>query len=181
MADNTPQNGTDTIATDDVGGVKYQRMKITYGVDGVAGDVTAANPLPITTISMPAAADTTDAIASAIQVGKVKSGLVDISPIRISVLVAQSTSHSVLHAAVASKSLVVVAFHVVCGTTPSTVVFETSTANAAISAVYTFGANGGVPGGFNPLGWFSTGVGDALQVTTGAGSSTVFTLTCVAI
>lgn len=47
MADNTPQVGTDTIATDDIGGVKYQRMKVTYGDDGSATDASANNPFPI--------------------------------------------------------------------------------------------------------------------------------------
>ena len=46
MADNTLQNGTDTIATDDIGGVKYQRMKVTFGVDGVSSDVSSVAPLP---------------------------------------------------------------------------------------------------------------------------------------
>lgn len=47
MADNTPQNGTDTIATDDIGGVKFQRVKLIHGADGTnAGDVSDANALP---------------------------------------------------------------------------------------------------------------------------------------
>lgn len=50
MADNTELNagsGGDVIATDDIGGVKYQRVKIQYGVDGSATDVSSANPLPV--------------------------------------------------------------------------------------------------------------------------------------
>lgn len=51
MADNTLINagaGGDTIAADDVGGVKFQRMKLVLGADGVnAGDVAAGNPLPV--------------------------------------------------------------------------------------------------------------------------------------
>jgi len=50
MADNTvlPAGvGGDTIATDDIGGVKYQRVKPSWGSDGVAVDVDASNPLPI--------------------------------------------------------------------------------------------------------------------------------------
>ncbi len=51
MADNTVINvgtGGDTIATDDIGGIKYPRGKITLGADGVDdGDVSSANPLPI--------------------------------------------------------------------------------------------------------------------------------------
>lgn len=51
MADNTSLNtgaGGDLIATDDIGGVKYQRVKIAIGADGVNdGDISAANPLPV--------------------------------------------------------------------------------------------------------------------------------------
>ena len=51
MADNvliTPGAG-DTIAADDVGGVKLQRVKLVLGADGVNdGDVAATNPVPVT-------------------------------------------------------------------------------------------------------------------------------------
>lgn len=50
MADNvliTPGSG-DTIAADDIGGNKYQRIKIVHGADGTNdGDVSDANPLPV--------------------------------------------------------------------------------------------------------------------------------------
>lgn len=51
MADNTVLNtgsGGDTIATDDIGGVKHQRVKIEHGADGSATDVSTASPLPVT-------------------------------------------------------------------------------------------------------------------------------------
>lgn len=52
MADNTilpiPSTTGDTIATDDIGGVKFQRVKLTLGADGVnGGDVSASNPVPV--------------------------------------------------------------------------------------------------------------------------------------
>lgn len=51
MADNTLLNlgsGGDTIASDDIGGVKFQRVKLIYGADGTnSGDVAAANALPV--------------------------------------------------------------------------------------------------------------------------------------
>jgi len=50
MADNTTigaGTGGDTIASDDVGGVKHQRVKISIGADGVAADCSTSNPLPI--------------------------------------------------------------------------------------------------------------------------------------
>lgn len=55
MADNSLQNGTDTIATDDVttlnggasSGIKVQRVKVGYGTDNTLRDVDAANGLPV--------------------------------------------------------------------------------------------------------------------------------------
>ncbi len=53
MADNTilplgTEDG-DTYASDDISNVKYQRVKVTLGADGVTdGDVSSANPLPVT-------------------------------------------------------------------------------------------------------------------------------------
>jgi hypothetical protein len=50
MADNvaiTAGAGT-TVATDDIGGVHHQRVKMGWGADGSYGDVSAAAPLPVT-------------------------------------------------------------------------------------------------------------------------------------
>lgn len=50
MADNvaiTAGSGT-TVATDDIGGVQYQRIKNTYGADGTATDVSRTTPMPVT-------------------------------------------------------------------------------------------------------------------------------------
>lgn len=49
MADNvgfTPGSGS-IIAADDVGGALHQRIKPTFGEDGVAVDVSQTNPLPV--------------------------------------------------------------------------------------------------------------------------------------
>lgn len=66
MADNTqlpiPQTLGDVIAADDIAGVKYQRVKLIHGADGVNdGDVSATNPLP-TVIDGVATEATLDAI-----------------------------------------------------------------------------------------------------------------------
>ncbi len=50
MADNVTLNsgsGGDTMAADDISGVKYPRVKLCVGVDGVANDVADANPVPV--------------------------------------------------------------------------------------------------------------------------------------
>jgi uncharacterized protein involved in response to NO len=52
MADNigyTPGSGAN-IAADDIGGVLYQRVKLTAGEDGAATDVSQVAPLPVTTL-----------------------------------------------------------------------------------------------------------------------------------
>lgn len=49
MSDNvafTPGVGG-SLATDDLGGVQYQRVKVTWGTDGVANDANATTPLPV--------------------------------------------------------------------------------------------------------------------------------------
>jgi len=50
MSDNvgyTPGSG-EIIATDDIAGVQYQRVKPVWGTDGVAQDVNNTTPLPVT-------------------------------------------------------------------------------------------------------------------------------------
>lgn len=52
MADNTTLNtgtGGDVIGSDDIAGVKFQRVKLIHGANGVNdGDISTANPLPVT-------------------------------------------------------------------------------------------------------------------------------------
>ena len=61
MADNTTLNtgtGGDTIATDDIAGVKYQRVKITLGADGAAdNDVDAGQQLSAASVPVVIASD----------------------------------------------------------------------------------------------------------------------------
>lgn len=54
MADNTTLNagtGGDVIASDDIGGVKYQRVKNCVGADGSSTDVSNAAPMPVQVIN----------------------------------------------------------------------------------------------------------------------------------
>lgn len=50
MADNVVLPGTgSSVATDEIGGNQFQRMKLTLGADGVNdGDVSSTNPIPVT-------------------------------------------------------------------------------------------------------------------------------------
>jgi hypothetical protein len=50
MADNLgyTEGAGSEVATDDVGGIQYQRIKLTLGADGVNdGDVSSSNPMPV--------------------------------------------------------------------------------------------------------------------------------------
>lgn len=51
MSDNVtlaPGTGGATLATDDIGGVQFQRIKLIHGVDGINdGDVSRISPLPV--------------------------------------------------------------------------------------------------------------------------------------
>lgn len=51
MADNVTlgtMSGGDNVAADDIGGIKFQRVKLIYGADGVnSGDVATTNGIPV--------------------------------------------------------------------------------------------------------------------------------------
>lgn len=51
MTDNVilnPGAGGDTVAADDIAGIKYQRIKTGFGIEGEYADVSTVDPLPVT-------------------------------------------------------------------------------------------------------------------------------------
>lgn len=88
--------------------------------------------------------------------------------------VAASQVDSSVVAAVSGKRVNVLAVVAVAGGTATDLTFNSKGAGAgtAISCLLANAANGGEALPFNPKGWFTTNVGEALTVTTGAGSST---------
>ena len=80
MADNVtadPGAGGATLAADDIGGVHYPRTKIVIGADGSAdGDVSGANPMPISAATMEGLLTTIDAdtgtLAATVSAGAVQ-------------------------------------------------------------------------------------------------------------
>jgi hypothetical protein len=168
MADNvaiTAGAGTN-IASDDIGGVQYQRVKVTWGSDGTADDASASAPLPVTA---PAATRETHSIAIAHQSDAIMSNLTSLTPKFFTETVTASDTDESLIALVASKKLRILALVVQCGATATDVTFESST-TTRIHKVPA-GAIGGQVLPFNPVGWFETASGESLTVTTGAGSS----------
>ena len=178
MADNvaiTAGAGT-SIATDDIAGVQWQRVKVGWGSDGTAGDTSAANPLPVTA---PAASRTTHSIAAAAQSDALMSSLTALTPKYFSATVAASQTDSSLIALVASRKLRIIALAVQCGGTATDITFESGT-TTRIHKVPA-GANGGQVLPPNQWGWFETASGSALTVTTGTGSSTEISGTYVEV
>ena len=59
MADNVQFNADGTLgatvtgATDEIGGVHFPRVKVGHGADGTYGDVSAANPMPVSAAALP--------------------------------------------------------------------------------------------------------------------------------
>jgi hypothetical protein len=86
--------------------------------------------------------------------------------------VSQSTTQELVAAisGPSAKRIRVLSLAFVCGGTATTATFKSAT--TAISPVFQNAANGGAVLGHNPLGWFQTEAGEALNVTTGAGSTT---------
>jgi len=93
--------------------------------------------------------------------------------------IAASQTASSLVAAVTGKKIRVVALAMVTGGTATDVTFNS--ASTAISPLFANGANGGAVLPFNPVGWFETVAGEALTVTTGAGSTTGFLISYVLV
>jgi len=89
--------------------------------------------------------------------------------------IAASTTDSDLVVAVAGKKIRVLSVVINQGdTTPSSVTFNSDDGGGgtAIYAPLKAAANGGFVLNDNPRGWYETAAGEALTVTTGAGSTT---------
>ena len=88
--------------------------------------------------------------------------------------IAASQTDSELVAAQTGSRIRVLAAAFVTGATATNATFNTkgSGAGTAISPLFANVANGGAVLSANPLGWFETADGEALTVTTGAGSTT---------
>lgn len=81
MVDNTVLNsgtGGDTIATDDIGGVKHQRVKVQIGADGAASDVHGGNPMPVSDAGGSLTVDGNVGITGALPAGTNNIGDVDV-------------------------------------------------------------------------------------------------------
>lgn len=84
--------------------------------------------------------------------------------------IAQSQTASTVVGAVANKKIRVLQVAFMCGGTATDATILS--ASTAISPLFANGANGGAVLPFTMPGWFETTAGEALTLTTGAGSTT---------
>jgi hypothetical protein len=68
MADDVVIPTGQAIATEDVGGVHHQKMKVEFGDDGVAVLVSASNPLPVADAASKTSTDATTAAVDALAI-----------------------------------------------------------------------------------------------------------------
>lgn len=95
----------------------------------------------------------------------------ELTPKRAFLNLAAASTGSTLVAAVTSKKIRVLQVAAVAGGTATNLTFNSASAGA-ISPLFANGANSGEVLPFSPVGWFETVAGEALTVTTGAGSTT---------
>jgi hypothetical protein len=98
MADNvaiTPGSGA-TAAADDIGGVLYQRVKVSHGADGSATDTSVSDPLPIAAYGE--LVEAIEAMRMAVNTLTRTIGLVTVDPAtgRLRAEVVQATAASLL-------------------------------------------------------------------------------------
>jgi hypothetical protein len=125
---------------------------------------------------------TTDTITAKLATDAIMSGTTALTPKFKNVAVAASQTDSSVIASVASKKLRVLAAFVQCGATATDATFESDDAVTDTTVwKVTLGANGGAVLPFNPVGWFETDSGEALIVTTSAGSTVQIMVTYVEV
>lgn len=181
MADNldiTQGTGT-TVATDDVGGVHYQKVKLAIGANDTAnllavgaGNVDTGTPRftladddPSVTAAqaIQAAVEDTATINVAHDTSVMKLGAADLTPKFAAI---SSTGSGDTVALVASKKIRVLSMFLVAAAA-TTVKFQSGASSDKTGAM-SFAANGGISLPYNPVGWFETAAGEKLNHVLGS-------------
>lgn len=166
MADDVFAGSNPLIAADQIGGAAYQRVKLTWGADGVATDASAGAPLPVDINSLPAANRTTDTVSSALATDAIMTSLTALTP-KFAKIVASASGATTIVAAVAAKKIRVLSWQVVCNAA-NNVKWQSHVTPTDLTGLHYFAINGGVVATFSPIGYFETIVGEALDINLSA-------------
>lgn len=198
MADNvaiTPGSGG-TIASDEIAGAQYQRVKLISGADGVNnGDIASGNPLPVDiksalpagtnnigdvdVLTQPARDRLTDNIGVALQTDALLNDTTVLTP-KFAVISASTSGDNTLVAAVVGKKIRVLSYCLVCAAAVM-VRFEAGVAGPALSGQMEFAANSGIAIIFSPVGHFETSVNTLLNLELSGAVSVAGHLTYVEV
>lgn len=177
MADNKlVDNGTGTdytVASDEIGGVDYQRVKL---VDGTA-DSTAAIPgdatngLDVDVTRIQAGTNLIGKVAAGNTTDVVYNGTTALTP-KYAFFSTSSSGEQQVIALVAAKKLRVLAFTITGAGTATGVTFRTGSGGTAISAAYQVVSTlPTIVAPYCPVGWFETAAGERLSVNNSAAQS----------
>lgn len=173
MADNI------SIATDEISGVQYPRVKLSVGapdsatdMTGGAGAVGAGTPRVTLASDDPAVAaliairDGANTINVAQDTSVVKLGATSLTP-KFKFITATASGVTKVVDAVATKKIRVLAY-VVTTSAAANVKFQSHTTPTDLTSLKYLAANGGAVASFNPTGWFETVAGEQLDINLSA-------------
>ena len=168
MADNVRasagSNDGAVFAADDLSGVYYPRVKISWGADGAATDTAVAAPLPV---------------QASLESNQMLAGGTVVTP-KFVIIDAATSGNNTLLAAVASKKIrVVAAFLVSAGSV--NVRFESGADGTALTGQMNLVANTGFVLPYNPAGWFETASNTLLNLELSAAISVDGSLTYIEV
>lgn len=152
----------DTIATNSTtlaGAITGTKLRVSV-VDALPAGSAAIGSVTVT--SIPAAARTTDAIASNLATDAIMNGLTALTP-KFAKITASSSGATTIVSLVSSKKLRVLAWSLVCNAAVN-VKWQTHATPTDITGLYYFAANGGISRPFSPVGYFETVAGEALDI-----------------
>lgn len=157
-------SGGDTFAADDVGGIKYPRVKPSWGADNSATDTSVAAPLPV---------------QATLESNQMTAGGTVVTP-KFAIIDAATSGDNTLVAAVASKKIRVLALFLVAAGTVITR-FESGAGGTALTGQMNLVANTGFSLSYNPAGWFETASNTLLNLELSAAISVDGSLTYIEV
>lgn len=167
MTDGTTLNvgsGGDIIATDDIGGTKYTRVKPSWGVDGSAVDASLTNPLPV---------------GVSYESNQMLVGGGVVAP-KFAAINASTNGNNTLVGAVTSKKIRVLAVSIVSSGTVNAK-FQDGAGGTDKTGLYYMIANTGFVLPYNPVGWFETTANTLLNLNLSAATAVGGCLTYVEV
>lgn len=154
MADNfvtNPGSGGSTFAADDISSVYFPRVKLTWGVDGVAADAAVAAPVPV---------------QASIESNQMTAAGTVVTP-KFVAIAASSSGNNTLVAAVVSKKIRILAMWLTSNGSVNVKVQDGAGGTDKTGLAYLV-VNTGFVLPYNPVGWLETTANTLLNLSLSA-------------